>query len=579
MSQVAGNTDFTPSDVTRPEPSFARILGMAGLGAVVLGSAAVIANQFGPRWIPETMGYLFAAVGLFCLLFHAARDSDVEVRRVYGLFAAALIVVGIVVSLVPGPLGEATQKSVGYHLLPWGALAGILGLVFSIPFVRHEDEEKYRNGAQRAILGIGGLLCVGSVIVGLIKPDTLIGPGLVLALVGLGFIAAYLGTEDTSEGLGYRVAAGLGILGGVALVLALGQTVIPTILHDGPAALKDARQDYDAWHVLGRAMMILAGLLFAGVGAIGRVPTWVRGAMVVLGLAWAIVFLVACFAAPVAVEPRPYMVPYGLVLGGIGLLYLFTAIGSADDTQLVVLIRRELASYFYSPIAYLALLGATVLAGLGYGWFTMFDLVRGPLPEPILQRNPAFGILAAFQAVFLVPALTMRLFSEEKRTGTLEVLLTAPVNEAAVVFSKFFACWVFYILCWLPAGLFLIALRSVGGEPFDYRPLLSYYLAVAATGAGFIGMGLFFSSLTRNQVVAAVLTFAGMMNLLLTVWFSDLPRLGAGVNAVLGKVNFLMLWNSALVGQLPLTDVLIWLSIAAFWLFLTMKILEARKWN
>ena len=90
---------------------------------------------------------------------------------------------------------------------------------------------------------------------------------------------------------------------------------------------------------------------------------------------------------------------------------------------------------------------------------------------------------------FLVPALTMRLLSEEKRTGTLEVLLTAPVNEAAVVLSKFLACWLFFMLCWVPTGLYLIALRVEGGQPFDYRPLLSFYLAVGASGAAFIAIG------------------------------------------------------------------------------------------
>lgn len=579
MSQAVSEPELTPSDIARPEPSFARILGMLGLGCVVLGTAAAIANQFGPRWIPASGGYLFAAVGLFFLLFHAARDTDLEVRRLYGMFAALLLVVGLVVSIIPGPLGESTEKHLGHYLLPWGALSGLLGLVFAIPFVRHEDEEKYRTAAQYVILGIGGLLCVGSIIAGLVKPDALVGPGVVLALIGLGFIGVFLGTEDTSDGIGYWTAVGLGAVGAAALVFAIGQTVVPTVLHDGPSALKNARQEYDTWKIVGRLLLIAAGLLVAAIGAVGRVPIFVRAPLILLGLAWAIVFIVGSFASPMAVAPRPYLVPYGLILGGIGLLYLLTAIGTTDDTTLVVLTRRELAAYFYSPIAYIAIFGCAFVAAYGYRQYLVELVIQSTVPEPILRSYYPMTILAAFQAVFLVPALTMRLFAEERRTGTLEVLLTAPVSETAVVVSKFLAAWTVTLLCWLPAGIFLIAQRYAGGEAFDYRPVLSYYLAVAATTSGFVGMGLFFSSLTRNQVIAAVMTFAGMMGLLLSIWSGSDQKLGTAANAVLQKLDFLTLWGQSLAGQLPLTSVLVWASIGVFWLFLTVKVLEARKWS
>ena len=109
-----------------------------------------------------------------------------------------------------------------------------------------------------------------------------------------------------------------------------------------------------------------------------------------------------------------------------------------------------------------------------------------------------------------IPVLTMRLVSEEKRTGSLRFMLTAPVNEWPIILSKFLATWLFFLISWLPATLFLIALRVEVGQPFDYRPLLSFYVSLAAQGLAFVGMGLF-STLTKNQIVAAVLTFAGMM--------------------------------------------------------------------
>src|SRR3954447_7362783 len=116
-----------------------------------------------------------------------------------------------------------------------------------------------------------------------------------------------------------------------------------------------------------------------------------------------------------------------------------------------------------------------------------------PLFEPIVAQY-VFELIPVIVQIFVVPAITMRLLAEEQRTGTLEVLLTAPVNESTVVLSKFLAAWFFYLLLWLPWWLYLIALRYFGGEEFDYRPILSFTVALVATGANFMAMGLFFSS-------------------------------------------------------------------------------------
>src|SRR5260370_40137114 len=100
-----------------------------------------------------------------------------------------------------------------------------------------------------------------------------------------------------------------------------------------------------------------------------------------------------------------------------------------------------------------------------------------PTIEPIVQHY-VFGFIPVVLLIFMVPILTMRLLSEEKRTGTLEVLLTVPVNETTVVMSKFLAALIFFLLAWLPWGLFLIALRIQDGKPFDFLPLLSFLLAL-----------------------------------------------------------------------------------------------------
>jgi ABC-type transport system involved in multi-copper enzyme maturation permease subunit len=202
------------------------------------------------------------------------------------------------------------------------------------------------------------------------------------------------------------------------------------------------------------------------------------------------------------------------------------------------------------------------------------------MPEPIVAHY--YNLLMVIGLMLQVPVLTMRLVAEEKRTGSLEVLFTAPVNEWPVALSKFLATWIFFLVCWLASGLFLIALRMEVNEAFDYRPLLSFYVSLAAQGLAFVGMGLFFSSLTRNQIIAAVLTFAGMMFFLLCyiIRMQQTPvGLTSFLQVALGRLSFYHMWEESLAGRLPLRDCLLFVSLGVFWLFLSVKVLETRKWN
>jgi len=278
-----------------------------------------------------------------------------------------------------------------------------------------------------------------------------------------------------------------------------------------------------------------------------------------------------------------FLVPAGFILIVLGLIYFAVSLGILSDLPFVVLTRRELASFFYSPIAYPVFLGLTVISLLGF-----FDFVRvivrygpmGVLFEPIVSHY-AFSLVPVVAQLFVVPILTMRLLSEEQRTGTLEVLLTAPVNEPTVVLSKFFAALMFYMVMWLPWWLYLVSLRIVGGEEFDYRPLLIFVLALLSTGAGFISMGLFFSSVTRNQIIAAVLTFVGMMGHLSTLLLPGMLRLqdGSTEAEIFKYISFLNLWQTSLSGLLAPRYLLFHISTTVFFLFLAIKVLESRKWK
>src|SRR5205823_145920 len=127
------------------------------------------------------------------------------------------------------------------------------------------------------------------------------------------------------------------------------------------------------------------------------------------------------FDAPLEKIPTPFLVPHGLVLAAIGLLYLGVSLGAVSDNSLVVLTRRELAAYFCSPIAYIVLAAVTVIGGIGYSLFRGFMIGTDPLAvaptprlEPILANFVPGSIIGPIVVPFLVAGLTMRLFAEEK---------------------------------------------------------------------------------------------------------------------------------------------------------------------
>jgi ABC-2 type transport system permease protein len=135
------------------------------------------------------------------------------------------------------------------------------------------------------------------------------------------------------------------------------------------------------------------------------------------------------------------------------------------------------------------------------------------------------------------------------------------------------------MLTWVPAGVFLIALRIETAQAFDYRPLLSFYVALGVCGATFVSGGLFCSAITRNQIIAAFLTFVIMAVFFVCYLFKDSNLIGQTLQILLLRFSFIDLWMESLNGQLPVRDLLIWLSATMFGLFMTVKVLEIRKWN
>ncbi len=579
--------ETAPSPMLADGPTFSRLIGFIGLVFLVLGAAAVIATRVigTPRLVSEGMGFMFAAVGLALMMYHATTDGEQEVRRMYGGFALFWILVSLVASFIPGPMMDSTaDKAVGYYLLPWGVVTGIIGLMFTVPFCRYETEEMYRNSALTMLISVGGLLSVGSVTAGIFRPEFLTGPGLTLALLGLAFLCAYLSQVDSSEGLGHTVAFAIGAFGAGVTLYAIGRAAFPTLLFEGPTTLRLANGSLDTWKTLFRVLGGIAFVVPAIIAFSTRSPLWLKATTAAIGLIGGGVVLVSLFANPIHTAPRPFLVPNGLILMAVGLLYLAVSLGVCSDNQFVTLTRRELSAYFLSPIGFLVLGSMAFVQWILYEIFISGLSNAGAadraLPEPIMAGY--FNLLPAIILLQIVPALTMRLVAEERRTGTLEMLLTAPVNEWLVVLSKFVSTWVFFMICWMPSVLYLIALRLEVPVPFDYRPLMSFYICIAAQGLAFVGMGLFFSTLTRNEIVAAALTQMGMMLFLLCYFLREnmmAQWLPAPLRAGLGRFSFYHMWQEALAGRLPLRDTFLFGSFGVFWLFLSVKVLETRKWN
>ncbi len=184
-----------------------------------------------------------------------------------------------------------------------------------------------------------------------------------------------------------------------------------------------------------------------------------------------------------------------------------------------VITRREVAAYFYAPIAYVV--GVVFLVMQGFTFAAIIEVLADPSrPAPygaVLER--LFGGTVVYWAVLflVVSAISMRLVAEDKRSGMWESLLTTRASLGAVLVGKWLAAVVFYALLWLPTAAYLVVLNAYlpAGASLDWGPVVSAYLGVMVTGAGFLAVGLAVSTLTSNQIIAAVVTFAGLLGLLL----------------------------------------------------------------
>ena len=232
----------------------------------------------------------------------------------------------------------------------------------------------------------------------------------------------------------------------------------------------------------------------------------------------------------------------------------------------LAIVRREFATYFLSPIPYLILAVYLALAGV-FLYFTIADGADASV-RPLV---PTLSVIL----MILTPALTMRLLAEERKSGTLEVMLTDPVTEWQLVLGKFLGCLLFFAL--LVSVLLVYGLVfEAYGDP-DWVALGFACVGLVLYGGAMIGIGLFLSSLTRNQVVAYVTAFVALLALFLV---DDLAGLiGGEIGRIGSAVGVQQHWDSFRKGILDTRDVVYFVSIAALSLFLSVRVAEARRWK
>ena len=240
--------------------------------------------------------------------------------------------------------------------------------------------------------------------------------------------------------------------------------------------------------------------------------------------------------------------------------------------------RRELSAYFLSPMAYVVTIFFLVVMGFSF-WLLASILAQGEGGVTVMKE--LFGSVFFWLAVLVVsPLLTMRLLAEEKRSGALEALMTAPVTDTEVVLAKYMGALSFYIAMWAPTLLYAYILRhfSSAAAPIDFGPVMSGYLGSLLIGAFYLSVGLFCSSLTRNQIVAAMMCFA----LLSVAFFAGfLPYVSRHfvvqeISGYLSSVTHMLDFSRGAVDTRP---IVFCVTISALMLFATIKVMESRKWK
>jgi ABC-2 type transport system permease protein len=243
------------------------------------------------------------------------------------------------------------------------------------------------------------------------------------------------------------------------------------------------------------------------------------------------------------------------------------------------LTRRELAGFFLSLSGYIIIAAALFLMGLSF--VIILARLQKPTPMPVPEL---FYMTQFFWLILLLttPVITMRLFALEKFSGTYETLMTTPVSDLQVVAAKFTAAILFYVLMWLPFLGCLMAVRHYTNDTaaLDGGAVCSTFLGIVLLGGVFISMGCFASALTRSQAIAAMISlgFGASVYLLGYLAFQP-PAQDTWQTQVLGCFDLFGQMHDFSRGLVDTRPVILLVSLTFFFLFLTLRVVESRRWK
>jgi ABC-2 type transport system permease protein len=246
-------------------------------------------------------------------------------------------------------------------------------------------------------------------------------------------------------------------------------------------------------------------------------------------------------------------------------------------STVLTIARREVLSFFVSPIAYVVATVWLLFFGIVFFWLAMFYTQQAPAGNTNLLQS-FFGGTMLFYLPLLVfsPALTMRLLAEERSQGTIETLLTAPVSELQIVLGKYLAAMTFWVALWIPTLFYVWICAGTGTDVIDAGAIAATYLGVFCLGVQYMAVGLFMSAIARSQIVAAMLTFLVLGGLFI-VGLGSYASTDDKMRAVFEYVGLWSQMASFAKGIVDTRHLVFDFSLAAVALFLTVRVLQTNR--
>src|SRR4051812_25941691 len=245
-----------------------------------------------------------------------------------------------------------------------------------------------------------------------------------------------------------------------------------------------------------------------------------------------------------------------------------------------VLLSREVRSYFYSPIAYVVMVFFLIVSGVDF--YFQLSFMNQRQVQYSVQEAFFNSVFFWFAFVLIFPLITMRLFAEEFKLGTIEPLMTAPVRDWQVVLSKFFGAVVFYMVLWLPTLLFFLIFQRMTGQSAvsSGGAFWGSYLMLLLVGMFYISIGCFASVLTRNQIIAAVISFCAITLLFFLGLIQFLMlEISSNTRDLLGYFSAIEHMGTFSRGIFDTRPIVLYLAMTILMLGLTYQAFQTRKWR